>query len=146
MSPLKKYLLLCIITGSITGITITVFIYHEAWYFALCAVGGIILAGYLFWKLIGADQNPGFLRLFLTGLFTGSVSHYFCWLLLALIHTICWHLTGGCTDSLGNPPSGITEMLTGAISLSAASLIVCGWFTVPASIISAFTVRWWHHS
>lgn len=110
--------------------------------FPLSAATAGFITGWLFWKLlIGDPRSVTTLRTVLAGVFTGSLSHYCCWLLISIGMNLCYALTGSCTDSLGQPPAPFTTMVTGAFAYSAFSLLFFGWLTIPASIIVGIVVK-----
>ena len=74
---------------------------------------------------------------------TGFVSHYLCWYLIILVHNICYAGWRGCTDSLGSPPIDPLQGLAGAAVLSAASLLLLGWATIPLGVIIGGLLAVW---
>lgn len=94
------------------------------------------LTGIIVWRLL-VKQSYSWIRMISAGFISGVISHYPCWLFTAIGFSICYYLTGGCTDSFGNPPSPVTEQFSGSFYLSFFSLWFAGWLTIPAGIISA---------
>ncbi len=126
--------------GLVTAAIIVILLGNDYSLFLITAPLAAFLTGIVAWKIL-VNHSVSWIRIISAGLISSILSHYLCWLLTGIGFLICYYLTGGCTDSLGNPPSGITEQFTGSFSMTLFSLCFAGWITVPAGIISAFISR-----
>ncbi len=108
--------------------------------FGIAAPIAAFLTGGLLWKLIVMKKIDG-ARIIITGLLTGTVSHYITFVLLSIGANICYWTTGGCTGSLGGPPASILVMLSGSFAFSFFSLLFFGWITAPVSVIIGFILK-----
>lgn len=104
--------------------------------FYISAPAAAYLTGMAVWRLF-VNKTYSRVRMISAGFVSGIISHYVCWLFTNICFSICYYLTGGCTDSFGNPPSHITEQFSGSFYLSLLSLWFAGWLTIPAGIIAA---------
>ena len=110
--------------------------------FAVAAPLAAFLAAVLFWGLLIGERDPiptG--RLVITGLLTGTFSHYLTFILLSMVMNLCYWITGGCTGSLGDPPASVMSMLIGAWAFVLFSLLIFGWITAPLSVLIGFLLR-----
>lgn len=143
MKKAIKYGFLNSIIGLVIGVCIAYFaIGNEYWILVFGVPISAFICGYFFWKLIfkNSTENVNF-KIIIIGLLTGTISHYLCWIMLNIVMNICYLLTGDCTDSFGNPPVQIWEMLLLGIGMSAWSLLFVGWITIPFSIGIGFLVN-----
>lgn len=102
----------------------------------------VFLTAGLFWRFIVGDQaTPTTGRVIVTGVLTGTVSHYVTFVIVGVFMNICHWVTGGCTGSLGDPPAGILSMLTGALGFSFFSLLWFGWLSVGASVLIGLALK-----
>lgn len=136
-----KYGLLNSIIGLVIGVYLTFTSTGDGYFmFGIAAPIAAFLTGGFLWKIIVRNKFDK-TKIILTGLLTGTVSHYITFILLSIGMNICYQTTGGCTDSLGEPPAGILNMLTGAFILSFFSLLFFGWITAPASVIIGLILK-----
>src|SRR5690606_10621477 len=108
--------------------------------FGIAAPIAAFLTGGLIWKLVVKDKFDG-IKILVTGLLTGTVSHYLTFILLSIGMNICYWITGNCTGSLGDPPASILTILTGAFGLSFFSLMFFGWITAPSSVLIGLILK-----
>lgn len=143
MSPSIKYGLLNSAVGLAVGIIVMGISIGSGYsIFVIGAPIAAFLTSVLIWKIfdrLKLNLNPG--RIIISGILSGSISHYFCWLLLSIGLNLCYAAGLGCTDSLGGPPASVIDMLTGALAFSIFSLMFFGWITIPAAIIIGFYIR-----
>lgn len=136
-----KYGLLNSLIGLIIGVYIAITAIGNGYFvFGIAAPIAAFFTGGLFWKLI-VRENWDSISIFITGLLTGTVSHYITFLLLSVGLNICYWTTGECTGSLGDPPASILSMLTGGFAFSFFSLMFFGWITAPSSIIIGMILK-----
>ena len=143
MQPLIKYGLLNAIMGFLIGGLIAISVSGDGYEaFILIAPLSAFLTGSILWRLLVKDDgNFDIGRVIITGLLTGTISHYISFMFLNVALNLCYWTTGNCTDSLGGPPSSIGEMFTGAFTLSFFSLLFLGWLTAPGSVVIGLIVR-----
>lgn len=83
--------------------------------FAIAVPIAAFLAGSLFWSLIlNKPSNQTNEQIILVGFLTGSVSHFFTFLLLSIGVNLCNWTTGNCTNRLGEPAASVLSALEGA--------------------------------
>ena len=109
--------------------------------FVYAAPIAVFITGAFFWKKLITEEASN-LKIVFTGLLTGTVSHYLAFILMSIGMNICYWTTGGCLNSLGEPPASILSMLGAAIGFSFFSLIFFGWITAPGAIIIGFIIKW----
>ncbi len=109
-------------------------------FFAVAAPLAAFVVGGILWSRIVKDKFDS-TKIIITGLLTGTISHYITFVLLSIGMNICYWTIGGCTGSLGEPPASILSMIGGAFAFSFFSLLFFGWITVPCSIIIGLTLR-----
>jgi hypothetical protein len=136
-----KYGLINALLGLIIGIYITITATGEGYFlYGISAPIAAFLTGGLIWKLIVKDKfDRG--KIIITGLLTGTISHYLAFLLVSILMNICYWTTGMCTGSLGEPPASIFSMLIGSFAFLFFSLLFFGWITVPYSLITGFILK-----
>lgn len=133
-----KYGLINAALGLAIGIYITIAAIGDDYYsFGLAAPLAAFFTASLMWMLIMKKTVSG-IRVFFTGLLTGTVSHYIAFIFLSIGMNICYLTTGGCTGSLNEPSASIIDMITDGYGLTFFSLLIFGWITVPYSIIAGF--------
>ena len=140
MSKAIKYGSFNSIIGLLIGIFITTFSIGKGyWIFIVGAPISAFLCGFYFWKLALKKWNEDRIkRLIFTGFLTGTVSHYLCWILLGVSKSICYHLTGNCISSLGEPPIEIWQTFFFAIIMTGWSFLFFGWITIPSAMVLGF--------
>jgi hypothetical protein len=137
-----KYGLLNSLIGLIIGTHTAITAIGDGYYvFGIAAPIAAFFTGGLLWRLIVKDKLVT-IRIVITGLLTGTISHYVTFMLLSIQSNICYWTSGGCTDSLGGPPASIMSMLTGAFGFSFFSLLFYGWITAPSSVIIGLILKW----
>lgn len=115
----------------------------DHWLFIAVAPVAAFITGGLLWRLFIGEQRPVTVpRVLLTGLLTGTVSHYIAWLLLSVALNLTYWTFGIGGGSLNDPPAGVWEMLPGGFLYSFFSLLFYGWLTVPGAIVCGMLVRW----
>ena len=141
MKPWIKYGFLNALIGLLIG-AYTAFTAIGNGYFvaAIAAPLAFFLTGGLLWKLI-VKKKIDVVQILITGLLTGTISHYITFIILGIGVNICYWTTGQCTGSLGEPPASIISMITGAFAFSFFSLLFFGWITTPASVIIGFFLK-----
>jgi len=87
------------------------------------------------WLLVSRKARTGLPRGVLAGALAGAVGHSICWYMLLVGAFACHVTTGGCTDSLGQPPMNPLHAFAAAAGYSAFSLVFYGWLTVPAGAL-----------
>ena len=91
---------------------------------AIAAPAAAFLTGGICWSLLmRGDSGTG--RSVITGLLTGTVSHYIAFLFMLM------------PGLWGNEALNIGDLLIGGLGLTFFSLLFFGWITVPFSIIAA---------
>jgi hypothetical protein len=126
--------LLCASVGALAALLI-VWVATGSGYesFFIAAPLAAFIAGALFWWLLVARKNHhGTARGVAAGALAGAIGHYICWYFFFLFAFACHAFTGGCTDSLGQPPVNPLLALGAASIYSGVSLLLCGWLTIPA--------------
>lgn len=113
--------------------------YYDMFVFA--APIAMFICGSLFWRFVFPSKS-NYLKVIIVGILTGTVSHYLCFILISIILKLCYLITGGCLDSMGNPPTSIGAMILGGWVLSFFSLILFGWKTVLGSISIAVVMKY----
>lgn len=137
-----KFGLFNALVGILIGVFITIFSIGDGYgIFIFAAPISVFLVGAVLWRLLLDNKIMRNVRVLIVGILTGSLSHYITFLIISIIMNICYLLTGGCTDSLGNKPASVFEMLTGSFAFSFFSLFFFGWITIPASILIGFLLR-----
>ena len=135
-SALKKTLIVGGLSGLI-GLLIGLYVSFVATgegyeYFPIIAfLAAFGTSSALFWWIAARSRTRRVARGAFTGALAGALSHYVCWYLLILVNNLCYWLTGGCLDSLGQPPVDLLNALWGAAVLSIPSLVFFGWLTIP---------------
>ena len=129
------------IIGVAVGIYIAISAIGDGYYvFPIAAPIAAFTVGGLLWNRIVKDEFDT-TKIVVTGLLTGTVSHYLTFVLLSIGMNICYLTTGGCTGSLGDPPASILSMLGGAFVFSLFSLLFFGWITAPYSVIIGLLIK-----
>lgn len=141
MKSWLKFGLLNAIVGLIIGAWLTFTAIGDGYEsFIIAAPLSVFLVGSVFWKiLVKDDMSSG--KLVIVGLLTGTVSHYFTFIILSIMMNICFWLTGGCTSSLREWPASVTMMFGAAFIFSFFSLLAFGWITAPLSVAIGFIVK-----
>jgi type III secretory pathway component EscS len=135
-----KYGIVNAIIGLIVGIFIAITTIGEGYYvFAIAAPLAAFIVGGLFWNMIAKNEYNS-TKIIITGLLTGSVSHYVTFVLLSIGMNICYWTTGECTGSLGEPPVSILSALRDSFVFSFFSLLFFGWITIPYAIAVGFII------
>ena len=136
-----KYGLSNAFLGLIIGIYIAVIFIGDGYNaFIIASPIAAFFTGGIAWKRIMKDHlNPT--KIYITGIVTGTVSHYITFILISIGMNICYWTTGNCTGSLGDPPASIAVMLPGAFVFSFFSLLFFIWITVPYSILIGFIFK-----
>jgi hypothetical protein len=124
-----KYGLLNALLGLIVGIGINLN------GFAIAAPVAAFLIGGLFWKLLNKDKITN-IRIVITGILSGSISHYLTFILFGVIGNI-QYLTMGNTSYTPSIP----DMLVRSVVMTLFSLLFYGWLTVPYAIIMGFILK-----
>ena len=143
MTLTLKYSLLNSASGLLVGILVLGLATGDGYFmFPIAAAVAAFFTGGIFWRLInGNSKELKTGRVILTGILTGSVSHYICWILLSIAMNICYYTTGDCEDSLGAGPAPVSTMLAGGLVLSFFSLLLFGWLTVLVSTAIGFILK-----
>lgn len=94
----------------------------------------------LWWLIVDRQDSYNLWAGALAGALSGGVAHYLNWYLQIVAANVCYHFTGGCAGSLGEPPVDLLNGLWGAAVLSLLSLLLVGWITVP---LGAVIGAWW---
>ena len=143
MSKATKFALLNSMIGFLIGIYIAFTASGNGyWIFIIGAPVSAFVCGFYFWRLIAKTQTDitsG--KIIISGLLTGSVSHYLCWVLLNVGMNICYWITGNCTGSLGSPPANILQGLMYGFVYTGMSLVLFGWITIPMSVGIGFLMK-----
>jgi hypothetical protein len=124
-----KYGLLNALLGLIVGIGINLN------GFAIAAPLAAFLIGGLFWKLLNKDKITN-IRIVITGILSGSISHYLTFILFGVIGNI-QYLTMGNTSYTPSIP----DMLVRSVVMTLFSLLFVGWLTIPYAIITGFILN-----
>ena len=104
--------------------------------FALAGPAAGLLAGTAIWHwLVTRRGRFGLWRGALAGISIVIAGHCLTWYLVMLGSGICYALTGGCVDSLGQGPIDPLNALWAAVAMGLLSLIVTGWATLPVGIV-----------
>lgn len=134
MKTWHSYGLLNAIIGFLIGAYVAFTAIGDGYYiFAIAAPLAFFLTGGLFWKLI-VKKTFHIVKILITGLLTGIISHYITFMVLSIGINICYWTTGDCTGPLGEAPPTIIDMITGAFTFSFFSLLFFGWITIPSSV------------
>jgi len=94
-------------------------------------LAAFVTSSVLWWWIAARSETHRLARGGIAGALSGMIAHYVCWYLLILAQNLCYWLTGGCLDSLGQPPIDLLSAIWGAVVLSLPSLLFFGWLTVP---------------
>jgi len=141
MKTWTKYGLFNALLGLVIGIFIAITSIGDGYFvFGIAAPIAAFLTGGLLWKFLVKDTLYHS-KIFITGLLTGTISHYITFVLISIGMNICYWTTGNCTGSLGDPPASIVNMLTGAFAFSFFSLLFLGWLTIAYSIIIGLILK-----
>jgi hypothetical protein len=138
-----KYGLFNSIIGLLIGTFVSINAIGNGYYVFIIAapISAFVVGGFL-WKFLIDEKNQSqTVKKIITGILTGTLSHYFTFILLSIIMNVCYWTTGNCLSSLGEKPASILDMLTGAFAFSFFSLLFFGWITVPASIMIGFLIK-----
>jgi hypothetical protein len=136
-----KYGIANAIIGLIVGLYIAITATGDGYYvFPIAAPLAAFIVGGFLWKKIVKDEFDS-IKIIITGLLTGTVSHYVTFVLLSIGMNLCYWTTGECTGSLGDPPASILSMLGGAFAFSFFSLLFFGWITAPYSIVVGLIIK-----
>ena len=103
--------------------------------FAIAAPVAAFLIGGLFWKILIKDKITN-IRIVITGILSGSISHYLTFILSGVIGNIQYWTTGNTAYT----PS-IPDMLIRSVAMTLFSLLFFGWLTVPYAIITGFILK-----
>lgn len=143
MNNATKFGLLNSAIGLLIGLYITYSSIGEGyWILIFGAPISAFVCGFYFYSLFLKKQaGTSVARLVGTGLLTGTISHYVCWVLLSIGLNICYWTTGSCLDSLGKPPAQIWQMMLLGVGMTGWSLLFFGWITIPSSIGFGFLVE-----
>ncbi len=140
MKTWAKYGLINSLLGLVIGIFVTITSLGGGYYsFIIVIPISMFLTGSLSWKFIIKDSNDKS-KVFITGLFTGTLSHYLTFVLVSIGMNICYWTTGNCTSSLNEPPESILNMLGAGFVYSFFSLIFFGWLTIIFSIATGHII------
>jgi hypothetical protein len=141
MKPWLHYGLLNALLGLIVGVFLALTALADDYYvFVITAPIAAFLTGGLFWKLI-AKNNLTKTRVVITGILSGTLSHYLTWLLMGIGANLIYWTTANWTNSFDEPPANIFLMFGGAFLLSFFSLLFFGWVTVPFARITGFILK-----
>ena len=136
-----KYGIANAIIGLIVGLYIAITAIGDGYYvLPIAAPLAAFIVGGLLWTKIVKD-GYGSTKIIITGLLTGTVSHYVTFVLLSIGMNVCYWTTGECTGTLGDPPASILTMLGGAFAFSFFSLLFLGWITAPYSILIGLLIK-----
>jgi len=136
-----KYGLANAMVGLAVGLYIAVTAIGDGYHvFPIAAPLAAFIVGGILWNRIVKDEFDT-TKIVITGLLTGTISHYITFVLLSIGMNICYWTTGGCTGSLGDPPASILSMIGGAFAFSFFSLLFFGWITAPCSVIIGLILK-----
>ena len=101
------------------------------------------VSGFAWWYFFMERRGGGSVRgAVLTGLVTVATAHFFAFYSLILYYNICHALTGGCLNSLKEPPENPLTGLIVSLGFAGLSLIFfVGWFTLPAGVAASILYR-----
>ena len=127
----------CAVVGLLFGAFFSLQASGRGWAgLAVAAPLAAFLTGAVLWRLVAARATERrALRGALAGGLAGIAAHFLTWYLWYAGMSLCHLLTGGCTDSLGQPPAGPLVAIAGAAGLTGFSLVVCGWVTAPVGAL-----------
>ncbi|HEY0976143.1 MAG TPA: hypothetical protein VGE21_01630 [Flavobacteriales bacterium] len=139
-----KFGLFNALVGVIVGLHLTVTATGNGyWAFIVAAPIAAFLTAGICWRCFQSDSEPiETPYLFVIGLISGTASHYVTFVLLGLGINILYLIGAYEGDSLGNPPPNLLMVIAGSFATTLYSLLMYGWVTVPASILSGFLVKW----
>jgi hypothetical protein len=103
-------------------------------------LAAFVTSSTLWWWIAARSETRRLARGAIAGALSGIIAHYVCWYLLILANNWCYWLTGGCLDSLGQPPIDLLNAIWGAAVLSLPSLFFFGWLTVSLGALIGGTV------
>jgi hypothetical protein len=107
------------------------------------ALAGALTAGFFWWFLLARRGRYHVRRGILAGMLAGFSGHWICWYLLIMTRNVCYWTTGGCLSTLGERPVDPLYGLWGAVVLSAASLLLFGWLTIPlGALLGGLAAAW----
>ncbi len=121
------------IINAVLGLIVGIFINING--FAIAAPLAAFLIGGLFWKLLIKEKTNN-IRIVITGILSGSISHYLTFILFGVIGNIHYWTTGNTAYT----PS-IPDMLVRSVVMTLFSLLFYGWLTVPYAIIMGFILK-----
>jgi hypothetical protein len=136
-----KYGIYNALLGLVIGIFVAIYAIGNGYgMFALAAPIAAFFVSALSWRYI-VDKKPLNARIIIAGIISGTFSHYFTFIVVSIFMNLCYWITGGCLDSLGEKPASIFFMFAGSFGFSFFSLLFYGWITVPVSIFIGFLIR-----
>ena len=113
------------------------------WAFMVAAPIAAFITASIMWRSFLSDKEPiDTPYLFVIGLISGSASHYVTFVILGVAINVLYLIGAYEGDSLGNPPPNLLMVIAGSFATTLYSLLMYGWVTVPASILSGFIVKW----
>jgi hypothetical protein len=121
------------IINAVLGLIVGIFINING--FAIAAPLAAFLIGGLFWKLLIKEKINN-IRIVITGILSGSISHYLTFILSGVIGNI-QYLTMGNTSYTPSIP----DMLVRSAAMTLFSLLFVGWLTIPYAIITGFILN-----
>ena len=141
MKPWIKYGIFNALIGLLIGAYTAITAIGDGYFVVgIAAPLAFFLTGGLLWKFI-VKKKYDVVKIIITGLLTGVISHYLTFVILSIGINICYWTTGECTGSLGEPPASIISMITGAFAFSFFSLLFFGWITAPSSVIIGLLLK-----
>jgi hypothetical protein len=126
--------LLCAAVGAIAALLLAVIATGSGWeaFFVAAPLSAFATGAFFWWLLMARRNHLGTARGVIAGALAGAVSHLVCWYFFFVIAFACNVFTGGCRDSLDQPPVNPLLAVPAASIYSGVSLMLCGWLTVPA--------------
>lgn len=107
----------------------------------LTAPFAIFICGFFFWKFLVRGNKYKRGRIALTGLLTGTVSHYLAFTLLHLGSVVCIFINPNCPTFPGVISEEIATSLDIIVSMSFYSIAIFGWLTVPFAVLFGFSLN-----
>lgn len=143
-SPIRRSIvagLLYLVVGIAVGIFVGIRSSNDSYKsFYIFAGLGAFLSTFLLW-LILIEKARNKLEGVVVGIFTGVISHYFCWYLLLLVFNIEYWVLGNKGGTL-EPPIDPLNAIWAVIVYCLWSLIFFGWITIPAGMIICWLYAW----
>lgn len=144
MASWLKFALMNAVMGFLVGALVFLIAIGEGYYvFMYAAPIAVFITGALLWRLIvGTRRKNAVWKVLLTGVLTGSVSHYVSWVIVGLVQTIDYWSSYSGQGPSWLKPMGLYDMVTsGSLVFSIFSLMFFGWITVPGSVMIGLYVR-----